>query len=46
MPKVFPLILDEELDRKIEEYMLKNNFRTKRECLIFLLKKSLGEKEK
>lgn len=46
MPKIFPLVLDEELDRKIEEFMLRKNFRTKKECITHLIKKGLGESGK
>lgn len=41
MARVFPVILDDNLNRKIEEYMLKHEFRTKRECIIELIKKGL-----
>lgn len=41
VPKIFPIILDDELNRKIGEYMLKYNFRTKKDCIIELIKKGL-----
>jgi len=39
--KIFPIILDEELDRKIREWMVKNGFKTKRESIVALIKKGL-----
>jgi len=43
MARIFPIVLDDELNRKIEEFMLRENFRTKRECIVYLIRKGLGE---
>lgn len=45
MTKIFPIVLDEELNKKIDEYMLKHEYRTKRDCIIDLIKKGLGIKK-
>ena len=42
MAKIFPVILDDALNKKIEEYMLKHNIDTKKDCVQQLLKRGLG----
>jgi len=39
--KVFPIILDDELNRRIEEYMIKKGIKTKRDAILELIKKGL-----
>jgi len=41
MARIFPIIIDDELDRKIKEYMLKKGIRTKKEAVLELIKKGL-----
>ncbi len=45
MVRIYPLVLDDELNRKIEELMLKKNFRTKKECILALIRKGLETME-
>jgi hypothetical protein len=40
--KIFPVILDDVINKKIEEYMLKHNFDKKKDCIQYLLKRGLG----
>jgi len=46
MTRIFPIILDDELNKKIEELMLKHNFRTKKDCIIELIKRGLESESK
>ena len=42
MARIFPIILDDELNRKIEEFMLKHDIDKKKDCILQLIKKGLG----
>lgn len=42
MARIFPVILDDELNKKIEEYMLKHEIDKKKDCVLILLKRGLG----
>ncbi|MCS7094063.1 MAG: hypothetical protein RMJ18_02690 [Candidatus Aenigmarchaeota archaeon] len=41
MSKIFPIILDEELDKKIKEYMLKKGIRAKKDAILELIRRGL-----
>ena len=42
MAKIFPIILDDALNRKIEEYMLRHDIDRKKDCILHLIKRGLG----
>lgn len=42
MARIFPIILDDVLNRKIEEYMLKKGIERKKDCIIGLIREALG----
>ena len=42
MVRIFPVILDDALNKKIEEYMLKHDVEKKKDVIIQLIKKGLG----
>ena len=42
MVRIFPIILDDALNKKIEEYMLRHSIDKKKDCIIGLLKRGLG----
>ena len=42
MARIFPIILDDELNKKIEGYMLKHNIDKKKDCILLLIKRGLG----
>ena len=41
MAKIFPIILEDELNKKIEEYMLKHGVDKKKDCILTLIKKGM-----
>lgn len=42
MARIFPIILDDDLNRKIEEFMLKHGIEKKKDCILQLIKKGLS----
>ena len=42
MARIFPVILDDALNKKIEEYMLKHGIEKKKDVVIQLIKRGLG----
>lgn len=42
MARIFPIILDDALNKKIEEFMLKHDIDKKKDCILQLIKKGLG----
>ncbi len=41
MARIFPVILDDELNKKIEEYMLKHGVEKKKDCILSLIKRGM-----
>jgi hypothetical protein len=41
--KIFPIVLDDDLDRKIEEYKLKKGIRIKKDAVLELIKRGLKD---
>ena len=46
MAKLINIPIDDDLDKKIEEFKVLNSFKSKKDCIIYLIKKGLGEVKK
>ena len=42
MARIFPIILDDALNKKIEEYMLRHDIDRKKDVIIQLIRRGLG----